>query len=303
MERGGSTAVFGEDGELSRLRRREAGHAETTVQERVACASGPGDHIRAGRRGTERVSTSLCSANMHRRSSCAFSTPQMTMSDNGSNWPKRTDQRFHAYLPDVRPGQLYGYRVHGPFEPANGHRFNANKLLFDPYAKAVGRDLSWDDSLFGYTIGHADADLSFDERDSASVRPVGEGGRYRVHLGRRPPAQSLLARNAHLRVARQGVHQAAPGCARETAGDLRRAGFRGGSPTSEVARGYGGGTAAGPLPHRRPAPVGPRADQLLGVQHARVLRPGSRSPRPRHRSERCRSSSRWCGPCTRPASR
>ena len=66
---------------------------------------------------------------------------------------ERTDQVFHAYLPDTLPGQLYGFRVHGSYEPEKGHRFNPHKLLFDPYAKAVGRDLRWDPALFGYTLG------------------------------------------------------------------------------------------------------------------------------------------------------
>jgi glycogen operon protein len=77
-----------------------------------------------------------------------------------------TDQVWHCYLPSVRPGQRYGYRVHGPYAPNDGHRFNPNKLLLDPYAKAVSRHPLWDDALFGYQIGHPDADLSFDERDS-----------------------------------------------------------------------------------------------------------------------------------------
>jgi glycogen operon protein len=87
--------------------------------------------------------------------------------------PEHTDQVWHCYMPDVLPGQLYGYRVHGPYEPAKGHRFNPNKVVLDPYAKAVGRDLRWDDSLFGYKIGDPAADLSFDERDSASFAPLG----------------------------------------------------------------------------------------------------------------------------------
>jgi glycogen operon protein len=86
--------------------------------------------------------------------------------------PEFTDTIFHAYLPGVQPGQLYGYSVHGPFDPAAGQRFNANKLLFDPYAKAVGRALTWDDSLFGYTLGHPEADLSFDARDSGRFAPL-----------------------------------------------------------------------------------------------------------------------------------
>ncbi len=86
--------------------------------------------------------------------------------------PEHTDQVWHAYLPDVLPEQLYGYRVHGPYEPAKGHRFNPNKILLDPYAKAIGRDLRWDDSLFGYTIGDAEADLSRDQRDNAAIAPL-----------------------------------------------------------------------------------------------------------------------------------
>jgi len=86
--------------------------------------------------------------------------------------PEHTDQVFHAYLPDVLPGQLYGYRADGPHKPTSGHRFNRNKLLFDPYAKAVGRGLTWHDALYGYTIGHPKGDLSFDNRDSAAFAPL-----------------------------------------------------------------------------------------------------------------------------------
>ncbi len=85
--------------------------------------------------------------------------------------PEMTHETWHAYMPDVRPGQLYGYRVHGPYKPEAGHRFNPNKLLIDPYAKALAGELIWDDALYGYTIGHPDADLSFDERDSAPFIP------------------------------------------------------------------------------------------------------------------------------------
>src|SRR5215210_4376165 len=84
---------------------------------------------------------------------------------------ERTDLVWHAYLPEARPGQLYGYRVHGPFEPQAGHRFNPHKLLIDPYTKAIASTVAWDDAVFGYTIGSEDADLSFDERDSAPYIP------------------------------------------------------------------------------------------------------------------------------------
>jgi isoamylase len=80
---------------------------------------------------------------------------------------EQTDQVWHCYLPEARPGLLYGYRVHGPYEPSEGLRFNRNKLLLDPYAKQLQNRLKWHDSHFGYRIGHRNEDLSFDRRDSA----------------------------------------------------------------------------------------------------------------------------------------
>jgi len=80
---------------------------------------------------------------------------------------EQTDQVWHCYLPEARPGLLYGYRVHGPYEPTKGLRFNRNKLLLDPYAKQIQNGLKWDDSHFGYRSGHRNEDLSFDRRDSA----------------------------------------------------------------------------------------------------------------------------------------
>jgi isoamylase len=85
--------------------------------------------------------------------------------------PEQTDQVWHGYLPEARPGLLYGYRVYGPYDPANGFRFNPNKLLLDPYAKQILGTLRWSDAHFGYRIGHRLEDLSFDRRDSASGMP------------------------------------------------------------------------------------------------------------------------------------
>src|SRR5436189_5817028 len=76
-----------------------------------------------------------------------------------------------VYLPDVRPGQLYGYRVHGPFTPEQGHRFNPHKLLIDPYAKAISGLIRWSDALYGYPIGDPQEDLVPDPRDSAPGMP------------------------------------------------------------------------------------------------------------------------------------
>ncbi len=81
--------------------------------------------------------------------------------------PGCTDQVWHGYLPDARPGLVYGYRVHGPYEPARGHRFNPHKLLLDPYARAFAGSFRWTDSHYGYRAGHAQGDLSFDRRDNA----------------------------------------------------------------------------------------------------------------------------------------
>ena len=81
--------------------------------------------------------------------------------------PERTDDVWHVYLSHVAPGQLYGYRVHGPYAPEAGHRFNPHKLLIDPYSKRLGGTFAWNDAHFGYRTGHKQADLSFDRRDNA----------------------------------------------------------------------------------------------------------------------------------------
>ena len=89
--------------------------------------------------------------------------------------PESTDLVWHCYLPDILPDQVYGYRVHGPHEPGKGHRFNANKVLLDPYAKGIARETKWSDTVWGYKLGDEQADLSFDDRDSAACRAAGGG--------------------------------------------------------------------------------------------------------------------------------
>ena len=86
---------------------------------------------------------------------------------------ERSDQIWHVYLPEARPGLAYGYRVHGPYAPAEGHRFNAAKVLLDPYAKAVAGHVRWDDALFGYRPGEAETSETPDPRDSAAFVPKG----------------------------------------------------------------------------------------------------------------------------------
>jgi glycogen operon protein len=118
------------------------------------------------------VNFSIYAENATKVEVCFFDGPDAKQEAERIPLSEQTAQIWHNYFPDILPGQLYGFRVHGPYEPQNGHRFNPNKLLLDPYAKAIGRDLKWDDSLFGYQLGHPEADLTFDERDSAAFAPL-----------------------------------------------------------------------------------------------------------------------------------
>jgi isoamylase len=104
---------------------------------------------------------------------CLFDGPDERRESARVVLREKTDQVFHGYFTDVRPGQLYGYRVHGPYAPDEGHRFNPNKVLLDPYAKAIGRTILWSDELFGYRVGDPQGDLAPDERDSAPFAPLG----------------------------------------------------------------------------------------------------------------------------------
>lgn len=118
------------------------------------------------------VNFAIFSSNASKVELCLFETAESTKESERIVLPEQTDMVWHAYLPDARPGQLYGYRVYGPYEPHQGHRFNPNKVLLDPYAKAIGRLLKWGDELFGYSIGDSQADLSFDKRDNAAIAPL-----------------------------------------------------------------------------------------------------------------------------------
>ena len=119
------------------------------------------------------VNFALFSEHATRVELCLFDSADADKATHRIPLREHTDLVWHCYLPDVQPDQLYGYRVYGPYDPANGHRFNPSKILLDPYAKAIGRDLRWDDSLFGYKIGDPKADLTADGRDSAAFAPLG----------------------------------------------------------------------------------------------------------------------------------
>ena len=132
----------------------------------------PGTPFRLGANWDgEGVNFALFSAHAERVELCLFDSAQQEVESSRVVLRDRTGDVWHAYLPDVRPGQLYGFRVHGPYEPSRGHRFNPNKLLLDPYARAVNGRVRWDDAVFGYRIGDPAADLSFSEVDSAPQMP------------------------------------------------------------------------------------------------------------------------------------
>ncbi len=102
---------------------------------------------------------------------CLFDSPEAEVESLTIPLPEQTDMVWHGYLPDIHPGQLYGYRVHGPYAPHAGHRFNPHKLVLDPYAKVMGRSTRWNDSLFGYRLG-ASEDSIPDDQDSAPYAPL-----------------------------------------------------------------------------------------------------------------------------------
>jgi isoamylase len=114
------------------------------------------------------VNFALFSAHATKVELCLFDTGGKTETAR-IELPEYRDEIWHGYVPDIGPGTIYGFRVHGPYQPDEGHRFNPNKLLLDPYARAHIGELKWDPAVFGYKMG--EEDTTFDERDSASFMP------------------------------------------------------------------------------------------------------------------------------------
>ena len=104
---------------------------------------------------------------------CLFDSPDARQEVARVSLPEQTDRVWHGYLPEVRPGQLYGYRVDGPYDPGAGHRFNRSKIVLDPYTKQIGRTVRWSDEAFGYEVGHPERDMKRDDRDDAEFAPLG----------------------------------------------------------------------------------------------------------------------------------
>jgi isoamylase len=118
------------------------------------------------------VNFAIFSAHAEKVELCLFASRDAERESVRIPLTERRDMVWHAFLPDARPNQLYGYRVHGPYDPHHGHRFNPNKVVMDPYAKSVARTIRWADEMFGYRVGDPAEDLSYDDRDNAPFAPL-----------------------------------------------------------------------------------------------------------------------------------
>ncbi|HET9663374.1 MAG TPA: glycogen debranching protein GlgX, partial [Burkholderiales bacterium] len=119
------------------------------------------------------VNFALFSAHATEVDLCLFDSAEAAAESQRLSLPRRTDNVWHGYVPALGPGQLYGYRVHGPYDPEQGHQFNPRKVLLDPYAQGIGRPLAWREEIFGYQFDGASLDVEMDNRDSAAFAPLG----------------------------------------------------------------------------------------------------------------------------------
>lgn len=140
------------------------------MSEKILCYTGQPYPLGATWDG-KGVNFALYAENAEAITLCLFDSPDEAKESARVEVRERTHQVWHVYIPGLKPGQLYAYRVSGPYDPEAGHRFNHHKLLLDPYAKSIAGDLRWDDALFGYKIGDPDEDHSFSELDSAPFVP------------------------------------------------------------------------------------------------------------------------------------
>ncbi len=208
---------------------------------------------------------------------------------------------WHGFVPNVEPGQRYGYRVHGPYDPDAGQRCNPNKLLLDPYAKAIDGTFDWDQSLFGYNFGDPD---SRNDDDSAASMPKSVVINPFFDWGvDRPPGHEYadtVIYEAHVK----GLTQTHPDIPENIRGTYAAVAHPAMIEHLTVARRHRDRADAGAPFRERLHADREGVVQLLGLQHHRLLRPG---PQVQQQlappAGRCRSSRRWCARCTRPTSR
>ena len=226
---------------------------------------------------------SLFSENAERVELCLFDDED---NETRVELTERTAYNWHGYLPGVGPGQRYGYRVHGPYDPAAGHRFNPAKLLIDPYAKSIEGPVRLDArqrAPVRAARAGDDADLELDDEDDATAIPKCVVIDPRFDWEDDRPPNTPLARDGDLRDAREGLHEAHPGRARGPARHLRGAG----RPTAAIEYLKElGVTAVELLPVHHIADESflarARADELLGLLDDRLLRAALRLRRDRH---------------------
>ena len=189
---------------------------------------------------------------------------------------------WHAYLPNITPGQRYGFRVHGPFDPAAGHRCDPSKLLLDPYGRSFDGDFTFGQGLFSYDLNAVDpegdtantgtppmVDSLGHTMTSVVINPYFDWAFDRAPL---TPYHETVIYEAHVK----GLTQTHPGVPEGLRGHLRRPGPPGDRRSPQVARCHRRRADAGPPVPARPAPGRARTAKLLGLQHARVLRPALR---------------------------
>ena len=207
---------------------------------------------------------------------CLFDSAESEKESARIPLPEQTDMVWHVYLPDVLPGQLYGYRVDGPYKPAKGHRFNPNKVLLDPYAKAIARETRWSDEMWGYKLGDPQADLSFDDRDNASFAPLAAVVDEAFTWGDDRPPQIPWNKTLIYEMHVKGFTKLHPDVPEKLRGTYAGARLRRGDRVSENL----GITAVELLPVHEftstTAIWSTRAGELLGLQHAGLFRPASR---------------------------
>ena len=182
---------------------------------------------------------------------CLFDAHGERSEKLGFAMTEQTHQVWHLYLPEARPGQLYGYRVYGPYEPREGHRFNPAKLLLDPYAKAITGTVQLERRAVRlYAIGHPDQDLSRDEKDSAAGMPkcvvVDPAFSWGNDMPPATPWHETIIYELHVK----GFTMRHPGVPPELRGTYAALDLSGGDRLSQIARHYRGGADAGAPIHR-----------------------------------------------------
>jgi glycogen operon protein len=194
------------------------------MKETFAIEPGDGQQLGANFDG-KGVNFALFSAHAERVELCLFDPCGKTEIAR-LELPEYTHEIWHGYVPGLQPGALYGYRVYGPYDPENGHRFNPHKLLIDPYARELEGDIEWNDAHFGYELGHEEKDLSFDTRDSAPLRQNARLSTRMPSTGRGKSPRRPLAACGYLRNACEGFYPAQSGASPELRGTFEGLGIR-----------------------------------------------------------------------------